>query len=132
MINNCKQNQIHCSLSDSVSNLIIKFAYYLVGAGPGYALKSPYPDVMTQFYLRAKIGRRRTQIGGNFTGLELKMLLKETSLADLAEIIPNGAVVTQYLRSLRELHKMVFKKQQAHQEPPVLHNSCAERFKEVR
>ena len=95
------------------------------------ALKSLYPDVMTQFYLRAKIGRRRTQIGGNFTGVELKMLLKEKSLADLADIIPNGAVVTQYLRSLRELHKMVVKKQYTENHQDYI-DTFAERFKEVR
>ena len=33
-------------------------------------------------------------IAGNFTGVELKLLVKERSLADLAQLIPNGLEVT--------------------------------------
>ncbi len=49
-------------------------------------------------------------VAGNFTGVELKMLIKETSLADLSQLIPNGVEITRYVRSMRELHKMVIKK----------------------
>ena len=49
----------------------------------------------------------------------------------LAEIIPYAAVVTQYLRSLRELHKMVVKKQYTENHQDYI-NTFAERFKEVR
>ena len=73
-------------------------------------LKKLYPDLMPTFFLRCGIGKRRTQIGGNFTGGELKMILKEGNLAHLAEIIDHGVEVTQCLRSLRELHKMCVKK----------------------
>ena len=95
------------------------------------ALKLLYPDIMVEFYLRAKIGRRRTQIGGNFTGVELKMLLKETALADLADIVPHGVQISQYLRSLRELHKMSVKKQYTENHMDYI-NTFADRFKVVR
>ena len=48
---------------------------------------------------------------GNFTGVELKLLIRERSLAELAELIPNGLEVTRYLRSMRELHRMSVKKE---------------------
>ena len=74
------------------------------------ALKVLYPGIMTAFFRRCGIGRRRSMVAGNFTGVELKMLLREKSLADLAQIIEHGVEVTQYLRSGRELHKMCVKK----------------------
>ena len=49
-------------------------------------------------------------VAGNFTGVELKLLIKETSLAELSKLIPNGVEVTRYLRAGRELHKMAVKK----------------------
>ena len=73
-------------------------------------LKKLYPDLMTAFFLRCGIGKRRSQIAGNFTGGELKMILRERNLAHLAQIIDHGVEVTQCLRSLRELHKMCVKK----------------------
>ena len=74
------------------------------------SLKKDFPGVMTEFYGRCGIGRRRRMIAGNFTGVELKMLIKQKSLDDLANIVPNGHLISQYLRSLRELHKMCVKK----------------------
>ena len=73
-------------------------------------LKKAFPGVMVEFFLRCGIGRKRSMIAGNFTGVELKLLVKERSLADLAQLIPNGLEVTRYLRSMRELHRMVVKK----------------------
>ena len=74
-------------------------------------LKNTFPGVMTEFYGRCGLGRRRRMTAGNFTGVELKLLLKERSLADLAELIPNGLEVTRYLRSMRELDRMSVKKE---------------------
>ena len=73
-------------------------------------LKKAFPGVMVEFFLRCGIGRKRSMIAGNFTGVKLKLLVKERSLADLAQLIPNGLEVTRYLRSMRELHRMVVKK----------------------
>ena len=70
-------------------------------------LKKAFPGVMVEFYLRCGIGKKRSMVAGNFTGVELKMLIKERRLADLSELVP---VVTRYLRSMRELHRMVVKK----------------------
>ena len=95
------------------------------------ALKKMYPDLMTAFYRRHGIGRRRSQVAGNFTGPELKLLLREESLADLAQIIANGVEITQYLRSLRELHKMVIKKEYSPDHQDYIDN-FANRFKVVR
>ena len=58
-------------------------------------LKKAFPDVMTEFYGRCGLGRRRRMTAGNFTGVELKLLIKESSLADLAKLIPNGLEVTR-------------------------------------
>ena len=74
-------------------------------------LKKAFPGVMVEFYLRCGIGKKRSMVAGNFTGVELKLLIKERSLADLSELIPNGLEVTRYLRSMRELHRMVVKKE---------------------
>ena len=74
-------------------------------------LKKSFPGVMTEFYGRCGIGRRRRMTAGNFTGPELRILIRDRSLADLAKIIPNGMEVTRYLRSMRELHRMVIKKE---------------------
>ena len=45
-------------------------------------------------------------IACNFIGPELKMLLKDRALTNLTQIIANSDLITQYLRSLREHHKM--------------------------
>ena len=74
-------------------------------------LKKEYPGVMTEFYGQCGLGRRRRMTAGNFTGVELKLLIRERSLADLAKLIPNGLEVTRYLRSMRELHRMSVKKE---------------------
>ena len=74
-------------------------------------LKKSFPGVMTEFYGRCGIGRRRRMIAGNFTGPELKIIIRERSLVDLAKIIPNGVEVTRYLRSMRELHRMAVRKE---------------------
>ena len=42
-------------------------------------LKKAFPDVMTEFYGRCGLGRRRRMTAGNFTGVELKLLIKERS-----------------------------------------------------
>ena len=95
------------------------------------ALKKLYPDLMTAFYRRHGIGRRRSQVAGNFTGPELKLLLREQSLADLTQIIANGQQISQYLRSLRELHKMVIKKEFTENHQDFI-DDFAEKFQVVR
>ena len=88
-------------------------------------LKKAFPDVMTEFYGRCGLGRRRRMTAGNFTGVELKLLIKERSLADLAKLIPNGLEVTRYLRSMRELHRMTVKKEYSPD-----HQSYIDKFEE--
>ena len=95
------------------------------------ALKTRYPDLMTAFFRRCGIGRRRSMVAGNFTGVELKMLLKEQSLADLAQIIDHGVEVTQYLRTGRELHKMCVKKEFSPDHQDYIDN-FADKFKVMR
>ena len=88
-------------------------------------LKKEYPGVMTEFYGQCGLGRRRRMTAGNFTGVELKLLIRERSLAELAKIIPNGLEVTRYLRSLRELHRMSVKKEYSPD-----HQSFIDKFEE--
>lgn len=95
------------------------------------SLKKGLPGVMTEFYGRCGIGRRRRMIAGNFTGVELKMLIKDRSLADLSEIIPNGLVISQYLESLRDLHRMCVKKTYSPDHQTYIDN-FEERFKVVK
>ena len=87
-------------------------------------LKKAFPD-MTEFYGRCGLGRRRRMTAGNFTGVELKLLIKERSLADLAKLIPNRLEVTRYLRSMRELHRMTVKKEYSPD-----HQSYIDKFEE--
>ena len=70
-------------------------------------------------------------IGGNFTGVELKILIKEKNLANLAKVVPNGVEITQYLRSLRELHKMCVKKEFSEDYQTYI-DTFHERFKVMR
>ena len=70
-------------------------------------------------------------IAGNFTGPELKMLLKESSLASLSQIVANGDPITQYLRSLRELHKMCVRKEYSPDHQEYI-DTFEQRFKVVR
>ena len=88
-------------------------------------LKKSFPGVMTEFYGRSGLGRRRRMTAGNFTGVELKLLIRERSLADLAELIPNGVEVTRYLRAMRELHRMSVKKEYSED-----HQSYIDKFEE--
>ena len=86
---------------------------------------------MTEFFRTCGIGRRRSMVAGNFTGVELKLLIKETSLAELSKLIPNGVEVTRYLRAGRELHKMAVKKDYSPDHMTFI-NTFEECFKVVR
>ena len=70
-------------------------------------------------------------IAGNFTGVELKLLIRERSLADLAQVLPHGLEVTRYLLSLRRLHQMAVKKQYSPDHMDYI-NNFHECFKVVR
>ena len=94
-------------------------------------LKKLYPGTMVEFHTSCGIGKRRSMIGGNFTGVELKILIKEKNLANLAKVVPNGLEITQYLRSLRELHKMCVKKEFSEDYQAYI-DTFHERFKVMR
>ena len=63
----------------------------------------------SEFYPRHNLKKSGKGPGGQFNGPSIKHILREENLVDLETILPSFELTTHftdYLRSIRELHKM--------------------------
>ena len=68
-------------------------------------------EFMARFYLSCGISERSTMYGGNLTGKDVRKVWKEENVVKLLEFPDgNGAIVVDFLRSLREVHNVAARK----------------------
>ena len=72
-------------------------------------LEEKYPQEMSYFYNEYKFTKKGQGIGGTFNGPSIKDILQESMLNKLEAILPSSkdvGVAINYLRNLRELHRV--------------------------
>ena len=81
----------------------------LLGAGNDCIdlLEKVFPEEVNLFFKKYHLTRSGKGVGGKFDGPSVKLILKEESLTDLEDMIPNeGHDFISYLKSIRELHRL--------------------------
>ena len=92
-------------------------------------LETLYPcEMVEEFYKVNHLKKSGEGPGGKFNGPSIKHVLKEETLSNLEETLPNyeiALIVTGYLRSLRLVHDVSVAKDFV----PILYNEVLENFK---
>ena len=90
---------LHCNLLGPCNDAIEK-------------MESLWGDVMLEFYRRHALKKSGQSGGGKFNGVDIRLIIKESSLQELATMLPVEAEpFLNYFRSIKELHSAVVLKE---------------------
>ena len=90
---------LHCNLLGPCNDAIEKMEFL-------------WGDVMLEFYRRHALKKSGQSAGGKFNGVDIRLILKESSLQELATMLPVEAEpFLNYFRSIKELHSAVVAKE---------------------
>ena len=90
---------LHCNLLGPMNDAIEKMEFY-------------WQDVMTEFYRRHALKKSGQSAGGKFNGVDIRLIFKESSLEELANMLPVEAEpFLNYFRSIKEMHSAVVSKE---------------------
>ena len=111
---NCEFKPIHLKDGHGDSEVLFTFPpdplhINLLGAGNDCIdlLEKVFPEEVNLFFKKYHLTRSGQGVGGKFNGPSVKLILKEESLTDLEDMIPNeGHDFISYLKSIRELHRL--------------------------
>ena len=68
-------------------------------------MEKQWSDKMTAFYSKHSLSKSGQGIGGKFNGVDIRFIMKDIHLQELANMLPVEAEsFLSYLRSIKELH----------------------------
>ena len=83
---------LHCNLLGPCNDAIEK-------------MESLWGDVMLEFYRRHALKKSGQSAGGKFNGVDIRLIIKESSLQELATVLPvEPEPFLNYFRSIKELY----------------------------
>ena len=71
-------------------------------------MESKWKEYMESYYRKHGLTKSGQGIGGNFNGVDIRVIIKENNLQELSLQLPVDAeAFLNYIRSIRELHAFI-------------------------